>query len=295
MGNKDRLIKFLAYDGKVSVECINTTYLVEKARVIHDLSPTATAALGRLLSITCIIGANMKNTKDILTVQVRGDGPIGSMVAVSTNFPKVKAYVQNPLVELPLNRNGKIDVGNAVGKNGFLNIIKDIGLKEPYIGIVPLVSGEIAEDFTSYFAISEQKPSVVALGVLVDKDGVKASGGYVISLMPDATEEIISKIEENIRSIEPISKMLDDKLDLIEIAKRVSGDKNIKIVEENIIPVYECDCSKEKIGNGLISIGKKELKDIIEEDGKADINCNFCNKNYHFTKEDLEELLKEIK
>lgn len=293
--NNDKIIKFLAYNGKVSVKCINSRYLVERARKIHDLSPTATAAFGRLLSITCIMGADMKNIDDSMTIQIKGNGPIGMMTTVVNNFPKVKGYVENPLVDIPLREDGKIDVGTAVGKQGMIYIMKDIGLKEPYSGISPIVSGEIAEDFTNYFATSEQTPTVVALGVLVDKDGVKSSGGYVINLMPDATEKEISKIEETIKNAQPISKMLDDDLTLIEIAKRVTGDENVKIIEENIIPVYECNCSREKIEKGLISIGEKELRDIIEKDGKAEIVCNFCNTKYNFSQIDLENLIEEGK
>lgn len=293
--NNDRIIKFLAYDGKVSVKCINSTYLVETARKIHDLSPTVTAAMGRLLSITCMMGADMKNTDDSMTIQVKGNGPIGTMTTVVSNFPKVKGYVVNPLVDIPLREDGKIDVGTAVGKQGMIYIMKDIGLKEPYSGISPIISGEIAEDFTNYFATSEQTPTVVALGVLVDKNGVKSSGGYMINLMPDATEKEIEKIEQNIKNAAPISKMLDDNLSLIEIAKKVTGDNNIKIIEENIIPVYECNCSREKIEKGLISIGEKELKDIRQKDGKAEIVCNFCNTKYDFSKIELEKLIEEGK
>lgn len=294
MENNDRIIKFLAYDGKVSVVVANTTYMVNEARKIHDLSPTVTAALGRLLTITAIMGTELKSMEDNLTVQLKGEGPIGTMLVVTDMFPKVRACVQNPRVEVPLKENGKIDVSGAVGKTGFLNIIKDIGLKTPYIGTVPITSGEIAEDFTNYFATSEQKPTVIALGVLVDKDGVESAGGYVITLMPDATEKEIKKIENAIENAESMSKMLDDKLSLEDIAKIVSGDNNIKIIEENIIPAYECNCSREKMERGLISVGKNELQNIIEEDGKADIECRFCNKKYSFTKEQLENLLKDM-
>lgn len=294
MENNDKIIKFLAHEGKVNVVAANTTYMVEEARKIHDLSPTVTAALGRLLTITAIMGTDLKSMNDNLTVQLKGNGPIGTMLVVSNMFPKVKACVQNPRVEVPLKDNGKIDVSTAVGKNGFLNIIKDIGMKNPYIGTVPIVSGEIAEDFTNYFATSEQKPTVTALGVLVNKDGVLSAGGYVITLMPDATENEITKIEEAIKNADPISKMLDDKLSLEEIAKMVSGDNEIKTIEENIIPVYECDCSREKMERGLISVGKKELQSIIEENGKAEIECRFCNKKYNFTKEELEEIIENM-
>ncbi|MCI8965669.1 MAG: Hsp33 family molecular chaperone HslO [Clostridia bacterium] len=216
----------------------------------------------------------------------------GKIVAVSNCFPKVKGYIQNPLVELPLNNDGKIDVGGAVGKNGYINVIKDIGMKEPYIGITPIVSGEIAEDFTKYFADSEQKPTILALGVLVNKDGVKSSGAYLLNLMPDATDEIIEKLENNISKIPSISKMLSDEMSLEEIAKIVTGDDQLQVIEENIIPVYECDCSKEKFEKGLISLGKKELEDIIKKDDKIETICQFCNKKYIFNKEYIKNIIK---
>lgn len=295
MNNNDKIIKFLAYEGRVNVTCCNTTYLVEEARKIHDLSPTATAALGRLLTITAIMGADMKSEKDRLTVQLKGNGPIGTMVTVANNFPKVKGYVANPLVDIPLNEDGKLDVGGAVGHTGFLNVIKDCGMKEPYIGMVPIISGEIAEDFANYFITSQQKPTAVALGVLVNKDGVKSSGGYVISPMPDATQEDIFNIERAIFKAGAISKMLDKKLTIEEIAKLVTGDDNIQVIDENMVPLYECDCSKEHIAEGLASIGEKELKEIIQEDGKAETVCHFCNKRYEFSREELECILENLK
>lgn len=188
---QDKIIKFLAYEGKISVICADTAELVETARKIHDLSPVATAAFGRLLTITAIMGNEMKGEKNKLTIQMKGNGPLGTMLTTSDNFPRVKGYVSNPIVDLPLNDIGKLDVGGAVGNAGFINVIKDIGLKEPYVGICPLISGEIAEDFAEYFAKSEQKNTAVALGVLVDKNGVKSAGGYIITPMPDATEEEI--------------------------------------------------------------------------------------------------------
>ena len=294
MESTDKIVKFLAYDGRVNVVCCSSTRLVEKARKIHDLSPVVTAAFGRLLTITAIMGAEMKNAKDKLTIQIKGNGPIGSMITVSNNFPQVKGYVLNNLVDIPLNEDGKLDVGNAIGYEGYLNIIKDIGLKDPYIGMVPLVSGEIAEDFAHYFEKSEQKQTAVALGVLVDKNGVKSSGGYIINPMPDATEEDIYNLEKNIFAAGAISKMLDQELSLEEIAKKITGDENVQVIEENIIPVYECDCSKEKMSDGLATIGKDEIKKLIEEDGKAQTTCHFCNSKYDFTKEDLEEILKSL-
>ena len=288
---QDKIMKFLAYDGKISVVCTSTTELVEKARQIHDLSPVATAAFGRLLTISAIMGNEMKSEKDKLTVQMKGNGPLGTMLVTSDNFPRVKGYVSNPVVDLPLNDMGKLDVGGAVGNAGFINVIKDIGLKEPYVGICPLISGEIAEDFAEYFAKSEQKNTAVALGVLVDKNGVKSAGGYIITPMPDATEEEISKIEQSIFKAGAISRMLDEKLSLIDIAKKVTGDENVEVIEEGIRPVYECDCSKENMADALATLDETELKQMIEEDGKAELVCHFCNKKYDFSKEELEGIL----
>ena len=291
---KDQIIKFLAHDGKISVVCASTTNLVEEARKLHDLSPLATATLGRVLTIIALIGSEMKNKTDKLTIQVKGNGPIGKIVAVSDNIPRVKACISNPHVDLPLNEFGKLDVGGAVGYKGFINVIKDIGLKEPYIGISPLTSGEIADDFANYFQTSEQKQTAVALGVLVDKDGVRSSGGYIITPMPDATEEEISQVEQSIFKAGAMSKMLDNNLTLKEIAQKITGDKNVKVMDASIEPVYECGCNKEKFVDGLMTLGKEQLTEIIEEDGKAEIQCQFCNKLYNFNKQELIEILEKI-
>ena len=291
---KDQIIKFLAYNGKISVVCSSTTNLVEKAREIHDLSPVATAALGRILTITALIGCEMKNKTDKLTIQIKGNGEIGKIVTVSDNFPHVKACIDNPYVDIPLNEFGKLDVGKAVGNQGFINVIKDIGLKEPYIGISPLITGEIGDDFANYFQVSEQKQTAVALGVLVDKNGVRSAGGYIISAMPDATDEEISSVEQSIFKAGAMSKMLDEKLTLKEIAQKITGDKNVKVIDDLIEPVYECGCNKEKFADSLITLGKKELQNLIEEDGKAEIQCQFCNKKYNFNKDELKEIYNKI-
>ena len=291
---KDQIIKFLAYNGKISVVCSSTTNLVEKSREIHDLSPVATAALGRILTITALIGCEMKNKTDKLTVQIKGNGEIGKIVTVSDNFPHVKACIDNPYVDIPLNEFGKLDVGKAVGNQGFINVIKDIGLKEPYIGISPLITGEIGDDFANYFQVSEQKQTAVALGVLVDKNGVRSAGGYIISAMPDATDEEIFSVEQSIFKAGAMSKMLDEKLTLKEIAQKITGDKNVKVIDDLIEPVYECGCNKEKFADSLITLGKKELQDLIEEDGKAEIQCQFCNKKYNFNKDELKEIYNKI-
>lgn len=287
-------MRFLAYEGRVNVVCASSTNLVQKAKEIHDLSPVVTAAFGRLLTITSIMASEMKNEKDKLTIQIKGNGPIATMITVANNFPVVKGYVSNNLVDIPLNEDGKLDVGSAVGHEGYLNIIKDIGMKDPYVGMVPIISGEIAEDFANYFVTSEQKQTAVALGVLVDQNGVRSSGGYIITPMPDATEEDIYNLEKNIFASGAISKMLDQELTLEEIAKKITGDENIELIEENIMPIYKCDCSKEKMQTGIATIGKEEIKKIIQEDEKAEAVCHFCNKKYEFTKKELEDILKSI-
>ena len=290
----DKIIKFLAHEGRISVICADTTNMVEEARKVHDMSPVVTAAFGRLLTITAIMATEMKGSKDKLTVQLKGNGPIGVMIATANNKPIVKGYATNPVVEMPLNEDGKLDVGGAVGYEGYINVVKDMGLKDPYIGISPLVSGEIAEDFANYFVNSEQRNSAVALGVLVDKNGVRASGGYLINSMPDATEEDISIVEQSIFKAGAMSKMLNQNLTLEEIAKKITGDENVQIVEDNIIPEFKCDCSKEHMQDALMTIGKEELQDIIENEGKAELVCHFCNKKYQFSKEELENILKDI-
>lgn len=286
---KDKIEKFLAYEGRVKVTCISSTNVVEEARKIHDLSPVATAAFGRLLTIAAIIGNEMKSDKHKLTVQIKGDGPLKMMLVTASNKPTLKGYVVNPYVDLPLNEFGKLDVGGAVGHNGYLNVIKDIDLKEPYVGVSPLVSGEIAEDFAEYFSKSEQKDTAVALGVLVDKNGVRSAGGYIISPLPDATTEDIINLEQAIFKAGAVSKMLDDNLTLEEIAKKVTGDNDLKVIQDDIVPEYKCDCSKENMERALITLKKEDLKSLIQ-DGKAELQCHFCNKKYQFSKEELENI-----
>lgn len=298
---KNKAIKFLAYNKKVSVMCIDTTELVEEARKIHDLTPTVTAAAGRALTVAAMMAyLETKELTDSITIQIKGTGPIGGMVLITglenEKQANVRMYVQNPHVELPLKPNGKIDVGGAVGHQGYLNVIKQNELTNSnYNGLIPLVSGEIAEDFTEFFAKSEQKPTAIALGVLVNKDGVKRAGGYIINPMPDATDEEISKIEESLKESKPISEMLDEGLTLEEIAKIVTGDENIEILEQDLDVTYKCNCSKEKIENGIISLGKEEISKIIEEDGKLEAECHFCHKKYNFSLEELKEIERGAK
>lgn len=295
----DRAIKGLAYEGKVSVVAVDTTELVEYLRNLHDLTPTTTAVLGRVATISGMMGlTDIKEKKDCITIQINGRGPVGAIVSViKRNAEKaiIKTYLQNPDVELPLNEKGKIAVGQAVGTNGFLNIIRENEFtNKSYNGLVPLVSGEIAEDFTEYYAKSKQTPTVIALGVLVNKDGVKRSGGYMINLMPDATENEIQKIEEALKSADSVSKMLDDDMSLEDIVRKVTGDENALFLIDDLKVEFECDCSKERFADGIASIGREELDKIIEEDGKADTKCHFCNKEYHFSKQELEQIRKNI-
>ena len=289
---EDIIERFLAYDGRVSIICARTTNLVQTARDVHDLSPVVTAAFGRLLTISSIMASEMKNKTDKLTIQLKGDGPIGTMLVTANSLAEVKGYVTENVVDIPNIEGGKIDVGAAVGTNGYINVVKDIGLKEPYIGICPLVSGEIAQDFAEYFVKSEQRNTAVSLGVLVDKNGIKSAGGYIITPMPDATEEDITKIEQAIFKAGAISKMLDKGMTLEEIAKNISGDDNVKLISNDIIPKYFCDCSKDYMKSAMSSLPKEELQEILKEDGKAELTCHFCNKKYEISKEELEELVK---
>ena len=298
---QNKITKFLAYNKKVSVICADTTSLVEETRKIHDLTPTTTAAIGRVITAaTMMVHIGLKEKTDNITIQIKGNGPIGNIVAVASmedeKTANIKTYLSNPHVELPLKPNGKIDVGGAVGKQGYLNIIKQNKLtSKNYNGLIPLVSGEIAEDFAEYFAKSEQKPTAIALGVLVNKDGVKRAGGYIINPMPDASNEDISKIEDALNNAKTISEMLDEGLNLVQIAKIITGDENIELLEDDLDVNYKCDCSKERIETGLISLGKEEITKIIEEDGMLDAKCHFCHKNYHFDKEELEKLKEGAK
>ena len=293
---ENKITKFLAYNKRVAVMCLDTTDLVEEIRKIHDLTPTTTAVLGRVATVSAMMAhLNLKETSDNLTIQIKGNGPIGTIVSIceleNLRTATIKVYADNNKLELPLKENGKIDVGGAVGINGFLNVIRENEItKGKYNGIIPLVSGEIAEDFTEFFVKSEQKPTALALGVLVDKNGVKRAGGYIINPLPDATDEDITKIEQAITIAKPISAMLDENLSLEEIAKEVTEDDNIEVLKQDLQVKYKCNCSREKFERGIKSLGKEEIQTIIDEDGKIDTECNFCHKKYHFDKGELEEI-----
>lgn len=285
----DKLVKFLSHVDMVKITCVETTQMVEKARKIHGLNPTPTAALGRTLTMGAMIGTMQKGKNDKITIQILGDGPLGAIVVSANTAGKVKGYVNNPLAEAEFNKEGKLNVSAIVGK-GTLNIIKDIGLKEPYIGNVPLQTGEIAEDFAYYYAVSEQIPTAIALGVLVDTDGsVKKAGGYFLQVMPDTPEEIIGLIENRITESGTITQMLEKGMTLEEIAKYISDDLNTYAVEE-CEPKFECDCSRERMEKAIFSLGKKEILEL-SEDEVTEICCHFCNKKYHFSKEEILKLV----
>lgn len=290
----DYLVRAIDKDAQVKIFACSSKNMVEKAREIHNTSKTATAALGRTLTAAALMSENLKNEADTLTINIKGDGDIGQIIATAKMNGIVKGYVNNPMADADIRESdGKLDVGKIVGK-GNLTVVADQGLKEPYIGKVELISGEIAEDLANYFYRSDQVPSVVSLGVLVDVDySVKAAGGFILQLMPGANDECISKIEENIYKLKSITSMLDRGMTPEQIVEAVMSGFEIKILDEKEIG-FNCDCSLEKVEDSLISLGKDELEAIIEEDGKAEVMCHFCNSKYNFSKEKLTSILKNM-
>lgn len=289
---QDYLIRATAYEGKVRAFAVRTTGIVEELRRRHQTTPTATAALGRTATAALMMGIMLKG-EEKLTVQVKGGGPIGQIVADSNAHGEVRGYVDNPTVDLPLNSIGKLDVAGAVGTDGFLYVIKDLGLKEPYRGSIPIVSGELGEDFTYYFAKSEQTPSAVALGVLVDVDyTVKTAGGFIIQLLPGLTDDEISQIEKELAALPPITSLLDRGDQLEDILTTLLPGAEVLERRDDIR--FQCKCSRERVEQTLISLGRDELQQILEEDGKAEVVCHFCNEAYRFSREDLEAILKSI-
>ncbi len=271
-----------------------TTDMVEKMRDIHHTSPTASAVLGRVITCTSLMGLMLKGEKDKLTAIIKGGGPAGQIIAVSDSKGNVKGYIENPNVDVPLKSEGKLDVGTAVGRDGTLTVIKDLGLHKPYIGSLKLISGEIAEDFAGYFAYSEQQPSSVMTGVLVDTDySIKAAGGCIIQMMPDATEDLISRLEQKINSIVSVTGLIDASESVKGFHDTLFNGFEMKILEERTVD-FKCDCTWERLESALISLGRKELEKICHEDGEAELTCHFCLKKYHFDKRHLERILSEI-
>lgn len=291
----DILVRGSSTDGSIRIFVAVTTELVNEAQRIHKTYPTATAALGRTLTISAIMGAGMKNETDSTTIQFKGDGPIGSIIAVCDSQSRVRGYVVNPGVDIPRKENGKLDVGGAVGK-GYLNVIRDLGLKEPYAGQVPIVTGEIAEDMTYYFASSEQIPTAIALGVLVNPDmSVLCAGGFMLQLMPGASEEAAAALEDKMKTLPPITDMISQGMSAEDILFTVTEGFDMLMENKTITPKYECKCSKERMEKALISIGKEELESLISEQGSAELTCQFCDNKYTFGKQALEDLLSQAK
>ena len=288
---KDYIVRATAANAQIRAFAASTTELVEEARTRHNTSPVATAALGRPLTAGAMMGSMMKNPTGVLTLQVQCGGPIGGMTVTADSKGEVKGYVHNPDVMLPP-KNGKLDVGGALGP-GFLNVIKDMGLKEPYSGQTILQTGEIAEDLTYYFATSEQVPSSVGLGVLMEKDNtVKCAGGFIVRVMPFIEEEVLSKLEEDIKNIQSVTAMLDNGHTPEEMLNHVLEGLDVEITD-TLPAKFDCNCSKERIEKAIISVGKKEIQEMIDDGKDIEVKCHFCNTAYTFSVDELKELLKK--
>lgn len=291
---RDEIVRAITGDGFVKAVAVTGRDLVERARTIHTTLPVATAALGRTLLGASMMGDMLKEQDGALTLQIKGGGPLGTILAVSDCDGNVRGYVQNPHVELMEKEPGKLDVGAAVGETGTLTVIKDIGLKEPYVGSIGMFTGEIADDLAMYFVESEQIPTVCALGVLMGTDqSVTSAGGYIIQLLPGATEDIITKIEEGVRKVGAVSRALEGGMDAEQLLKAVLSEFEVTILEKHPVE-YRCYCSRDRVTRALVSMGRDELADLIQEQGKADLTCQFCDQVYHFSKEELETLLAGI-
>lgn len=291
---EDRIVRAISTDGMVQAAAICSRDLTERARQIHKTLPVATAALGRTLAAASMMGNALKSDGASLTLQFKGGGPLGTVLAVSDNEGNVRGYVTNPHVDIPLRKDGKLDVGTAVGHEGTLTVIKDLHMKEPYVGTIDLLGGEIAEDVAGYFVESEQIPTACALGVLVDRDqSVKAAGGYLIQLMPGAAEDTIAKVEGGIMAAGAVSAILEKNDDPEAMLRTVMSDFDLKILET--CPVeYRCYCSRERVERALISLGREELEQMLAEQGGCQLTCQFCDAVYEFTAEDIQRLLKNL-
>lgn len=289
----DYIVRAIAGDGQIRAFAATTKELVEKARQLHNTSPIASVALGRLLTGGAMMGTMMKNDADILTIQIKGNGPIGTMTVTADATGKVKGFVSNPEVMLPPTKDGKLDVAGALGI-GVLSVIKDIGLKEPYVGDTILVTSEIGDDLTYYFATSEQVPSSVGLGVLLNKDTtVEQAGGFIIQLMPDATEETIEKLEKRIKEIKSVTEMLEQGMTPEDILEHILGDMNLEILDQ-IDTEFHCNCSKDRVSKAVMSIGANDIQSMIDDNKPIEVNCHFCNSHYTFSVEELKEMLEAV-
>ena len=288
----DYMIRATAADGQIRAFAATTRDMVENAKNAHNTSPVATAALGRLMTAAAMMGADLKGEKDLLTLRIEGSGPLGGLLVTANGHGDVKGYAFHPEVMLPPNAQGKLDVGGSLDL-GVLSVIKDIGLKEPYVGQTQLITGEIAEDLTYYFATSEQVPSSVALGVLMNKDNtVRQAGGFIIQLLPGASDEIIDRLEAKLSGISSITSLLDAGKTPEEILTDILGEFGLEILKK--MPVqFHCDCERSRVEKAIISIGRKEIQDMIDEGKEIEVNCQFCNKHYKFSVDELGEMLKK--
>lgn len=291
---KDYLIRAISKNKQIRAFACTTKEVVEAARQAHNTSPVITAALGRLLSAGLMMGAMLKGEKDSMTLKIESDGPAKGLLVTANSKGQVKGYAIAPQTMLPPNELGKLDVGGAIG-SGSLEVIKDMGLKSPYIGKTTLVSGEIAEDLTYYFANSEQTPSAVGLGVLMNRDNtVKQAGGFIVQLMPFAEEETIEILEKNINKFQSVTSMLDEKKTPEELLDALFGELGVEVLDKTEVS-YKCDCSKERVWKALISVGKTELEEMISDGKETEVNCHFCNKNYIFSVNELKEMYRKAK
>ncbi len=289
-----KLIRCITSEGAVMVSAVDSTDIVAKAEQIHQTSAVVTAALGRMLTAVSMMGNMLKGEKNTISLKIDGGGPIGAVTVSADSTGNVRGYAQNNVVEIPLKPNGKLDVSGAVGTNGNLFVVKDLGMKEPYNGFVPIVSGEIAEDITSYYATSEQIPTVCALGVLVDTDlTVKKAGGYILQLLPFTENEIIEKIEKNLARVKPVTKLLDEGLDIEDIVRDVLQGFDVEVIYTEEVE-YKCKCSREKIEATLAGLGKDELTSMCKDLPEVSVKCHFCNTDYTFSKSEIENILKKI-
>ena len=291
----DRLVRAISKDGYVKAVAVSTRDLTERARQIHKTTPVATAALGRTLAAASMMGNALKGEGASLTLQIKGDGPLGKILTVSDNLGNVRGLVDNPFVDIPLRADGKLDVGSAVGMMGTLTVIRDLNMKEPYVGSVDLLGGEIAEDLAAYFVESEQIPTACGLGVLVDRDqSVLTAGGYLIQLLPGASEDIITMVEGGIMAAGPVTGLLQEDSDPESLLRRVMSDFELEILETTPIE-YRCYCSRERMEKALISMGVEEMEALIAEQGSAELACHFCDNVQKFSREELEALLASMK
>jgi Disulfide bond chaperones of the HSP33 family len=288
----DYIIRAIAAEGMIRAFAAITTDMVSEAGKIHGASGVATAALGRTLTAAAMMSKMFKNDRDVLTIQIKGDGPLGGIVAVSDSKANVRGYVNNPLVYLPLNNYGKFDVAGAIGKNGYLNVIKDLGMKEPYVGYVDLYTGEIGEDIAYYFAVSEQVPSIVSLGVLVAPDeSVINAGGFMIQLMPGADEGLVEFLESKVGNMQPVTSLFEIGKTPDDILNLILGEKGLEITDKTSCG-YLCNCSRERMERNLISLGAKDILEIMQEQHGAELQCHFCNRKYNFSEQELLQLVQ---